>query len=188
MLYIDDIVGGMEEQGKVMAQNGINSSDLGKINSSKEASVFKSILKLKEEQRGLQTRLSEVEKSLDECLSYKHDLVHLNEELKTWALKIQSANRNNQGVPYVRDIKEICNKILGEMQKPDFKKIYGETLTLEVPCFKTIHDGINNLEKLCSKVLQNEANYKATWVEEMRQLIGRLIGASNAILDLYFEG
>jgi len=183
----------MEDQGREAAQNGIstnhqNVTGLQSPGGLKQANIFKSILKLKEEQRDLQTRLSEVEKSLEKCCNYKQDLLHLNEELKSWASRIQSANRNNQGVPYVRDIKEICNKVLTEMRREEFKKVYGETLALEVPCFKQIYDGINNLEKLCSKVLQNEANYKATWVEEMRQLIGRLIGASNAILDLYFEG
>ena len=186
----------MDDQEKVTpqnAQNGFNSqlkttAELQKTDPSKKVSVFKSILKLKEEQGDLQKKLNEVEKLLEKSQSYKQDLQHLNEDLKAWASKIQSANRNNQGVPYVRDIKEICNKVLGEMRKPEFKRIYGETLAMEVPCFEQIYDGVNNLEKLCSKVLQNEANYKATWVEEMRQLIGRLIGASSAILDLYFEG
>ena len=173
-----------------LLQNDVNNEEKNCIGlqSSKDIKVFKSILKLKEEKLELETKLNDVEKSLDKCRNYKQDLLHLNEELKSWAAKIQSANRNNQGVPYVRDIKDICNKIMGEMRKAEFKKIYGETLALEVPCFRQIFDGINNLEKLCSKVLQNEANYKATWVEEMRQLIGRLIGSSNAILDLYFEG
>lgn len=156
-------------------------------NGLKSAGVFKSILALKEEQRDLQMKLSDVEKSLERCSRYKQDLLLLNEDLRSWAAKIQAANRNNQGVPYVRDIKDICNKILAEMRTQEFKKIYGETLALEVPCFNQIYVGTNNLEKLCSKVLQNEANYKATWVEEMRQLIGRLIGSSSAILDLYFE-
>ena len=183
----------MEDQGRDATPNGIstdhkNLTDLQSPDGLKQANIFKSILKLKEEQRNLQTRLSEVEKSLERCWNHKQDLLHLNDEFKSWASWIQSANRNNQGVPYVRDIKEICNKVLTEMRKEEFKKVYGESLALEVPCFKQVYDGINNLEKLCSKVLQNEANYKATWVEEMRHLIGRLIGASNAILDLYFEG
>lgn len=183
----------MDAQQKLISQNGTESELQNGLRAqystgTSNASVFKSILKLKEDKKDLETKLREVESSLEKSTRYKKDLMLLNEDLKAWAARIQAANRNNQGVPYVRDIKDICNKILSEMRKDEFKKIYGDTLAAEVPCFKQIYDGINNLERLCSKVLQNEANYKATWVEEMRQLIGRLIGSSNAILDLYYEG
>ena len=151
------------------------------------ASLFKSILKLKEEKRSLEFKLQAVETMLQTGLTHKQQLSDLNVQLKTWAERIQAANRNNQGVPYVRDIRDICNKILADMRRGDFKNTYDEKLVQDVPCFRQVFDGLENLEKLCSKVLQNEANYKATWVEEMRQLIGRLIGSTNAILDLYFE-
>ena len=170
--------------------NGISDktpSGLKNVKLVQDVSVFKSVSKLKEEKAILEAKLRDVESRLGKSFEQKQDFQALNEQLKAWSSRIQAANRNNQGVPYVRDIKEICNKILNEMRKGEFKKITEETLTLDVQCFRQVHDGIKNLEKLCSKVLQNEANYKATWVEEMRQLIGRLIGSSNAILDLYFE-
>ncbi len=152
-----------------------------------DVNIAKSIKKLREEKLCLQARLTEVDRLLDKSSSDKENLLCLCEKLKTWAEKIKMANRNNQGVPYIRDIKVVCNEILTEIRKDEFQKRYIDMLQSDIPCFSLVSDGMKSLEKVCSKVLQNEANYNATWVEEIRQLIGRLTGSANAILDLHFE-
>ncbi len=149
--------------------------------------ISTSIRKLEEEKAKLQAKLKSVEGSLLTNSRNKENLLGLSEKLKRWADKIKSANRNNQGVPYVREIKVVCNEILTEINKEDFQKRYTSLLESDIPCITLVSDGMKALENVCCKVLQNEANYNAIWVEEMRQLIGRLSGCTNAILSLHFE-
>ena len=146
-----------------------------------------SIAKLSNEKVSLQRKLERVEQRLEKAQDDKDGLSLLNQKLKIWAEKMQRATRNNQGVPYIRDIKEVCTTIKAEMQREDFQICFKFLAKSNIPCFYHIRDGMENLTKQCTRVLENESSYKTTYVEEMRQLLGRMIGSTNAILDLYFE-
>eukprot|EP00794_Sanderia_malayensis_P015046 gene15046-16599_t len=179
---------GSEDCGQLSSVGGVDDTVVGKCNGLKQnVNIAKSIKKLRDEKSGLETRLKEVEALLDTASRDKANLLCLCEKLQTWAERIKIANRNNQGVPYVRDVKAVCNEILTEVKREAFQKSYTSMMESDIPCFSLVSDVMKALEKVCSKVLQNEANYNAMWVEEMRQLIGRLTGSANAILDLHFE-
>ena len=159
-----------------------------KVNGFREdMKISKSISKLREEKAELESRLKVVEGYLEISLDLKTSLSRLTQQLRGWTERIQAANRSNQGVPLLGDIKKVCNEILAEVRKEDFQKRYQSMVEAGIPCFSQVSDGMNGLQRVCSKVLQNEANYNALWVEEMRQIIGRLIGSTNAVLELHFE-
>lgn len=137
----------------------------------------------------LQQEMNDLEK-VEKCLTQQRDdLEFLTNNIKKWAADFNKVERNNQGVPYVRNIKEMCSKM--EVQLTD---IHGDfyfrvqnLVTADVTCFKQIYEGLELLKKQVRKILHDDAAYKASFIEEIRQLFGKLIGISETMLDIYYE-
>ena len=147
---------------------------------------LKRVLTRKQE---LQNEIEGLEK-VQKCLTrQREDLEFLTKSVKKWASDFNKVERNNQGVPYVRSIKEVCNII--EVQLTD---IHGDfyfrmqnLVTADVPCFQQVYEGLELLKKQVGKILHDDTAYKASFIEEIRQLFGKLIGVSETMLDIYFE-
>ena len=147
---------------------------------------LKRVLTRKQE---LQNEIEGLEK-VQKCLTrQREDLEFLTKSVKKWASDFNKVERNNQGVPYVRSIKEMCNNI--EVQLTD---IHGDfyfrmqnLVTADVPCFQQVYEGLELLKKQVGKILHDDTAYKASFIEEIRQLFGKLIGVSETMLDIYFE-
>lgn len=137
----------------------------------------------------LQHEIEGLEK-VQNCLTrQREDLDFLTKSIKKWASDFNTVERNNQGVPYVRSIKEMCNKIDVQLTDihGDFYFRMQNLVTADVPCFQQVYEGLELLKKQVGKILHDETAYKASFIEEMRQLFGKLIGVSETMLDIYYE-
>lgn len=147
---------------------------------------LKRVLNHKQE---LQKEISDLEKLQKTLLQQRQDLEFLNESIKKWAHDFDKIERNSQGVPFVRNVKEICFQIETHLNDihGDFFFRMQNLVTADVPCFQQVYEALELLKKQVSKILNDDAAYKASFIEEIRQLLGRLTGITDTMMDIYFE-
>ena len=159
--------------------NGINTI------SGKSVSL-KRVLNHKQE---LQKEMAGLEKLQRTLQQQRQDLEFLNDSIKNWAEVFDKIERNSQGVPFVRNVKEICTQIENSLNDihGDFYFRMQNLVTADVPCFQQVYEALELLKKQVSKILNDDAAYKASFIEEIRQLLGRLTGITDTMLEIYFE-
>lgn len=147
---------------------------------------LKRVLNHKQE---LQKEISDLEKLQKTLLQQRQDLEFLNESIKKWAHDFDKIERNSQGVPFVRNVKEICFQIETHLNDihGDFYFRMQNLVTADVPCFQQVYEALELLKKQVSKILNDDAAYIASFIEEIRQLLGRLTGITDTMMDIYFE-
>lgn len=148
-----------------------------------------SFKRVKDRKNELTSRIKELEKLESSLAKQQQDLEFLITCIKGWANDFDKVPRNNQGVPYVRNVKEISSQIsrlLNDIHG-DFYFRMQNLVTADVPCFQQVYEGLEMLKKQLSKLIHDDVAYKATFIEEIRQLLGRLTGISSTIMDVYFE-
>ena len=137
----------------------------------------------------LQKEIADLEKLQKTLQQQRQDLEFLNESIKSWAQTFDKIERNSQGVPFVRNVKETCAQIENHLNDihGDFYFRMQNLVTAEVPCFQQVYEALELLKKQVSKILNDDAAYKASFIEEIRQLLGRLSGITDTMLEIYFE-
>ncbi|XP_032230767.1 uncharacterized protein LOC116614173 [Nematostella vectensis] len=158
--------------------NGLNSFNDKKFS-------LKRVHDKKEELNNQMKQLDALENSL---LQQRKDLEYMDETIKGWSTSFDKMPRNNQGVPYVRNVKEICtgiNRLLNDIHG-DFYFRMQNLVTADVPCFQQVYEGLETLKKHITKILHDENAYKATFIEEIRQLLGKIRGVTATMLEVYF--
>lgn len=137
----------------------------------------------------LQKEIADLEKLQKTLLQQRQDLDFLNESIKNWVQAFSKIERNNQGVPFVRNVKEICAQIENNLNDihGDFYFRMQNLVTADVPCFQQVYEALELLKKQVTKILNDDAAYKASFIEEIRQLLGRLTGITDTMLEIYFE-
>merc|ERR1719494_1115162 len=140
-------------------------------------------------QADLQNQLACLDQTMKTLQQQRDDIKYINDLVKKWAQSFDKVERNNQGVPYIRNIKEIC----GRMREMLFD-VHGDLDIKvqrlsrgDVPCFMQVYEALDLVKKQTGKIVGDESSYKATYVEELRQILGRIIGITNTIMKLYFE-
>lgn len=139
--------------------------------------------------KDLQKEISDLEKLQKTLLQQRKDLEYINENIKGWAESFDTIERNTQGVPFVRNVKEICASIENLLNDihGDFYFRMQNLITADVPCFQQVYEALELLKKQVSKIIRDDAAYKASFIEEIRQILGRLTGITDTMLEIYFE-
>lgn len=73
-------------------------------------------------------------------------------------------------------------------KKSDFNRRLTKLKEAEVPFNEEFGNLIQQLRKEVTYVVRDQRKYSARRVENIRQLQGRVMGACNAILAVYYEG
>lgn len=137
----------------------------------------------------LTSKVKELE-NLEESLSkQRQDLEYIDNCIKKWSCDFDKVPRNNQGVPYVRNVKEISSQVsrlLNDIHG-DFYFRMQNLVIADVPCFQQVYEGLETLKKQLTRIVNDDVSYKATFIEEIRQLLGKLTGITATMLDIYFE-
>ncbi|KAJ7393269.1 hypothetical protein OS493_006238 [Desmophyllum pertusum] len=148
-----------------------------------------SLKRVKNHKQDLQKEIGDLEKLQKTLLQQRQDLEFINENIKNWAQSFDKIERNTQGVPFVRNVKEICSQIENHLNDihGDFYFRMQNLVTADVPCFQQVYEALELLKKQVSKIIRDDAAYKASFIEEIRQLLGRLTGITDTMMEIYFE-
>ena len=132
-------------------------------------------------------------KSLDDRQSLlekqKHDMLNINKVFKSWLTHLQKkVDRNNQQVPYLWCIKDICKIILTTLgdRDGDFYLQVKHVYAADVPGVSLMCEHLEELRRLVTKIDHDEVTYKPGFVEDMHHVVGTLLGLTGTVLDVYF--
>ncbi|CAB4007400.1 Hypothetical predicted protein [Paramuricea clavata] len=119
----------------------------------------------------------------------KDDMLNINKVFRNWLTHLQKkVERNNQQLPYLWCIKDICKTILTTLgnREGDFytqvKHVYAE----HVPGVSLMCERLEELRRLVTKIDHDEVTYKPGFVEDIHHVLGTLLGLTGTILDVYF--
>lgn len=142
-----------------------------------------SITSINKSSKQFKSQIRELDKQYDTMQQQLEDLHFILDVVLKWDEDFKKVVRFSQGVPHMRNTKEICANIKTAMiASSEFDRTV-QILTKEtVPCFQRV-TGL--LEKLKSRLDERSPNAKFS--EEIRQLLGELIGTVCTIMNFFYE-
>lgn len=139
-------------------------------------SVVKSIKEFK-------SNIRELDKQYDTMQQQLEDLQFILDVVLKWDDDFRKVVRFSQGVPHMRSTKEICSNIKTAMiSSGEFDRTVQILVKEDVPCFTRV-SGL--LTKLKSRLDERAPNAKFS--EEIRQLLGELIGTLCTIINFFYD-
>ena len=137
----------------------------------------------------LQQEIEELVKLEKRLTEQRQDVEFINQNVQKWAKDFDTVERNSQGVPFIRSIREFCQRIENLLTDVhgDFYFRMQNLHAASVPCFQQVYKGLELLNKMVTKILRDDATYKASFVEEIRELFGNMTGIMDTMLTVYFE-
>lgn len=133
--------------------------------------------------REFKSNIRELDKQYDTMQQQLEDLQFILDVVLKWDDDFKKVVRFSQGVPHMRSTKEICSKIKTAMiSSGEFDRTVQILVKEDVPCFRRV-TGL--LTKLKSRLDERAPNAKFS--EEIRQLLGELIGTLCTIINFFYD-
>lgn len=142
-----------------------------------------SITSINKSTKLFKAQMRELDKQYDTMQQQLEDLHFILDVILKWDEDFKKVVRFSQGVPHMRSTKEICANIKTAMiPSSEFDRTV-QILTREgVPCFTRV-TGL--FDKLKSRLDERSPNAKVS--EEIRQLLGELIGTLCTIMNFFYD-
>ena len=142
-----------------------------------------SITSINKNTKLFKSQIRELEKQYDTMQQQLDDLHFILDVVLKWDEDFKKVVRFSQGVPHTRNTKEICANIKTAMiPSSEFDRTVQILVKEGVPCFKR---ATSLLEKLKSRLDERSPNAKFS--EEIRQLLGELIGTLSTIMNFFYD-
>ena len=142
-----------------------------------------SIISINKSIKQFKSQIRELGKQYDTMQQQLEDLQFILDAVLKWDEDFKKVVRFSQGVPHMRNTKEICTNIKTAMiPSSEFDRTVQILVKEGVPCFQRV-TGL--LSKLKSRLDERVPNAKFS--EEIRQLLGELIGTLCTIINFFYD-
>lgn len=142
-----------------------------------------SIISINKSIKQFKSHIRELDKQYDTMQQQLEDLQFILDVVLKWDEDFKKVVRFSQGVPHMRNTKEICANIKTAMIPSSELDRTVQILVKEgVPCFSRV---TKLLEKVKSRLDERAPNAKFS--EEIRQLLGELIGTLSTIINFFYD-
>lgn len=142
-----------------------------------------SITSINKSSKQFKAQIKELDKQYETMQQQLEDLHFILEVILKWDEDFKKVVRFSQGVPHMRSTKEICANIKTAMiPSGEFDRTVQVLVKEGVPCFSRV-TGL--FEKMKSRLDERSPNAKFS--EEMRQLLGELIGTLCTIMNFFYD-
>ena len=142
-----------------------------------------SISSIEKTTKHFKAQVKEMDKRYETMQEQLEDLRFLLEVVLKWESDFKNVVRFSQGVPHMRNTKEICAKIKTAMiPSSEFDRTVQILVKEGVPSFSRVTELFNKL-----KARLDERAPNAKFSEEIRQLFGELIGTLCTIMNLFYD-
>lgn len=131
----------------------------------------------------LKERIKELDKLYETLNQQEEDFQYLLDTVLVWDQEFKKVVRFSQGVPQMRGTKDVCGKIKASMgPNSDFDRTVKVLENEKAPCISRV-TGL--FDKLKSRFAENTPNAKVS--EEIRQIIGEIVGTLSTILNFFYD-
>ena len=131
----------------------------------------------------LKRRIAELDKLHETLKQQEEDFQYLLDTALVWDGEFRKVGRFSQGIPQMRGTKEICGKIRASMSpNSDFDKTVKILQREKAPCISRLTE---LFDKLKARFGERSPNAKVS--EEIRQIIGEIVGTLSAVLNFFYD-
>ena len=142
-----------------------------------------SITSINKSTKQFKAQIKELDKQYDTMQQQLEDLQFILDVILKWDEDFKKVVRFSQGVPHMSSTKEICANIKTAMiPSSEFDRTVQILVKEGVPCFPRV-TGL--FEKMKSRLDERSPNAKFS--EEIRQLLGELIGTLCTIMNFFYD-
>lgn len=142
-----------------------------------------SITSINKSTKLFKAQMRALDKQYDTMQQQLEDLHFILDVILKWDEDFKKVVRFSQGVPHMRSTKEICANIKTAMiPSSEFDRTVQILIREGVPCFTRV-TGL--FDKLKSRLDERSPNAKVS--EEIRQLLGELIGTLCTIMNFFYD-
>lgn len=142
-----------------------------------------SVISINKSIKQFKSHIRELDKQYDTMQQQLEDLQFILDVVLKWGEDFKKVVRFSQGVPHMRNTKEICANIKTAMiPSSEFDRTVQILVKEGVPCFTRV-TGL--LEKLKSRLDERSPNAKFS--EEIRQTLGELAGTLCTIINFFYD-
>lgn len=142
-----------------------------------------SITSINKSTKQFKAQIKELDKQYDTMQQQLEDLQFILDVILKWDEDFKKVVRFSQGVPHMRSTKEICANIKTAMiPSSEFDRTVQILVKEGVPCFPRV---TRLFEKMKSRLDERSPNAKFS--EEIRQLLGELIGTLCTIMNFFYD-
>ncbi|EDO35105.1 predicted protein [Nematostella vectensis] len=154
-----------------------------------EASKHMSMKMIETKKEGLQKIVTNLEKRLDPLRKQRDDLKLMLNYVNDWIRVLHETDRGHSGVPVLRSARDGCDMMITphlNESSSEFNQAVFRLESAEIPCFAHVQQLLKQLRKEIRVVFQKESTYNGKFVEDAREMMGRIIGIISAILGFYY--
>ena len=135
------------------------------------------------EKRKLLDRIVQIEYELSVLNAEERILLRLRDVISKCSSKINTVQRNKQGLPSLEKIKEICGNFYEELKS---NELDAEAITRLKENQNDLVTKLDKLKNMASKVSQQISVLDVPSLEKILSLMGYLYGVIDVTLELYY--
>lgn len=151
------------------------------------AEKYDSIPALRIQRRELLDQLMKVDFEIESMFRMKASLQKLCTVMEEFSASIFQLNRNNQGVPYVANVKALMENMFKDFNS---SLVQGDIIMMNhenIPFVRDLNVQFGNIHKLCETIIVTHTSYHVTYLEDFHMVAGKIRGMLKTIMVMFYD-
>ncbi|XP_066928197.1 uncharacterized protein [Clytia hemisphaerica] len=148
---------------------------------------YRTIKVLREDRKDLLKKLAALDERVESMLRMKGIYQRFCMAMQNFSTAIFKLDRNNQGVPYVNNVKHLVSKMHEEFNTEEVKSEIEKMKEQQVPFLDDLLGQFGNFQKLCESIIVTHIHYHVTFLEDFHLVAGKIRGMMKTIITLMYD-
>ena len=131
---------------------------------------------LREDRQDLLKKLAALDERVESMLRMKGIYQRFCLAMQNFSTAIFKLDRNNQGVPYVNNVKNLVSKMHEEFNTEEVRLEIEKMKQQQVPFLDDLLGQFENFQKLCESIIVTHIHYHVTFLEDFHLVAGKIRG------------
>jgi len=149
--------------------------------------IYRNVPQLRDERRELLRKIAILDSRVEGMLRMKGIYQRFCSAMQNFSAAIFRLDRNNQGVPYVINVKNLVLKMYEEFNSAEVKSEIARMQIQQVPFLEDLRAQFSNFHQLCESILVTHINYHVTFLEDFHLVAGKIRGIMKTIITLMYD-
>lgn len=148
---------------------------------------YDSVPTLKIRREELIQQLNAVDYKIENMSNMKNTLLKFCVTMEEFSNSIFKLSRNNQGVPYVANVKSLIESLYQQFNNTPIQSDIARMNEEDIPFVRDLNVQFRNLSKVCESIIVTQINYHVTFLEDLHMVCGRLRGMMKTLIIMFYN-
>lgn len=149
--------------------------------------IYRNVPQLRDERQELLRKIAVLDGRVEGMFRMKGIYQRFCSAMQNFSAAIFKLDRNNQGVPYVTNVKNLVLKMYEEFNSTEVKSEIARMQIQQVPFLEDLMTQFANFHQLCESILVTHINYHVTFLEDFHLVAGKIRGIMKTIITLMYD-